>query len=146
MSISSWNGRRLIRKWSPLSYFCFHLYMTCTSHHSPPLCKSNWDKFILYLCSTVEGIRSYCPFCLFMQNGNETAIHIFICCSGPWDFTAHALLRTACGKDVFCENCREYPLIENKLFAVSQFVYDWSVSAVSYGPVLHFYQALKCRT
>lgn len=92
---------------------------TCTSNHTHPLCKKgDLDKFILNLCSTAEGIRSHCPFCLFVQSDNETAIHIFIlgihCCFTPRGFMAHTLLRTACGKDVFCEKRREYALIEKK--------------------------------
>lgn len=66
----------------------------------------------------------YYLVCLFVLNVYETAIHTVIlgthCCSTPWDFITHTLLRTACGKDVFCENCREYALIENKLFVGSQ--------------------------
>lgn len=74
-----------------------------------------------------------------MQNENETAIHVFILgihgCSTPGDLTAHSLLRTACGKDIFCENCREYALIEKSLFVASQIIDDWPVFADSYGPV-----------
>lgn len=46
------------------------------------------------------------------------------CCSTSWDFTTYTLLRTACGKDVFCENCTEYAVIENKQCVASQTVDD----------------------
>lgn len=76
-----------------------------------------------------------------MQHDGKAAIYIFIlgirCCSTIQGFTAHTLLRTACGKDVFYENCRECTLIEKKLFLVSQTVDDWSVSADCEGTVLH---------
>lgn len=84
--------------------------------------------FTYQLCCAEESITLYCTFCLFVQNDKETANHVFILefhyCSTPWDFIAHALLRTACGEDVFCENCREYAWIKSEIFVVSQIVDD----------------------